>query len=163
MTTVVLVSGTRWATWEHMPLIDAHLRPLVEAGPGVLVHGDGTGGSPQHIGVDRLAASAARDWGWQTVPVPARWHVCDLTVPRDLGGCPDWVHRKRNRAGHWYCGYAGNRRNQQMVQRMPRADHVVVFPAGSIEARSGTRDLWTRAIRGGLHVLDPIPLEVDRG
>lgn len=155
----ILVAGSRHATaTRHRQQISDGIKAALHHRytPGVLVHGDAGG-------VDRIAASLAESWDWETLPVPAAWADCDLTVPADLGGCPDWPHRKTNRAGVEYCPYAGNRRNQALVDVQPRAHVVVVFPAGSIEARSGTRDLYRRAIRAGLFVAPPIPLEVDGG
>lgn len=151
----LIVAGTRRATEEHLPLIGEVLLPICRRDLGVLAHG----GAP---GVDRLAADLAATWGWTPHPMPARWSECDLTVPAELGGCPDWPHRKTRRDGSGYCPYAGPRRNQWLVDLSPRADHVLVFPAGSIEARSGTRDLWQRAARAGFQP-QVHPLEVGHG
>lgn len=153
----VLISGTRHATAVlHRPTIADGIKAAFGGRwcDAVLIHGDAPG-------VDTIAAELAESWGWQVKAMPADWPTCDLTVPQELGGCPDWPHRKRRRDGSTYCPYAGRRRNQTMVDLVPRADHVLVFPAAGPVARSrGTWDLYRRAVRAGLNVHDPIPLEV---
>lgn len=151
---IVLIGGSRHATTAHVELIAAALAPSI--GPAVLRHG----GAP---GVDTLAAGIVQPWGWTVEAFPAAWEVCDETLPPELGGCPDWPHRQRRRTGSTYCPYAGHRRNQQMVDAYPHATEVQVFPARSIEDRSGTRDLWMRAIHSGRTVHDPISLNIPTG
>lgn len=148
----LIVAGTRHATGRHVDQIGQVLQPICTTGPGVLAHG----GAP---GVDLLAAQLAHSWGWKTKEVPASWGECDLTVPDDLGGCPDWPHRRTRADGSSWCPYAGRRRNQKLVDLVPRADLVVVFPADGPVARSrGTWDLHRRAIRAGLDTHTPVPL-----
>lgn len=137
----VIVSGSRYAGQDHLELIGSVLQPICRRGPGVLAHGDAKG-------VDRIAAGLAQAWGWQVKPVPARWSECDLTVPEDLGGCPDWTHRKRRRGGRDYCPRAGWRRNQRLADLTPRADFVITFPDQRGD-KSGTGDLILRARRAG--------------
>lgn len=136
----VIVSGSRYATEEHLEFIGSKLQPICRRDLGVLAHGDAAG-------VDHLAAGLAETWGWIPYPVPARWPECDLTVPEDLGGCPDWPHRKRRRDGADYCPRAGWRRNQRLVDLTPRADFVVAFPDQRKD--SGTKDFLRRARRAG--------------
>ena len=82
-------------------------------------------------------------------PPPAAWSECDLTVPEELGGCPDWPHRKPHRNGRGsYCPRAGYRRNQRLVDLVPRAELVVAFPDQRGD-KSGTGDLIRRARRAG--------------
>lgn len=153
---VILVSGTRSATPAHLPTIRQRIKEALrfEYVMAELVHGDAPG-------LDKLVDGLARQWRWRVSPVPADWATCDLTVPPDLGGCPDWVHRKRNRRGDEYCPYAGNRRNQVMADRRPKATDVLGFPAAGPKSRSrGTWDLLHRAKRAGLNVHKPCPLEV---
>jgi hypothetical protein len=137
----LIVSGSRYATQEqHIEVIGPVLLAVCRRDLGVLAHGDAAG-------VDRIAAGCARTWGWQVKPVPARWGECDLTVPEDRGGCPDWPHRKKRRDGRDYCPRAGWRRNQRLVDLTPRADVVVVFPDQRRD--SGTKDFIRRARRAG--------------
>lgn len=150
----LIVAGSRHATGQHIDQIGQTLAPICTTSPGVLLHGGARG-------VDQLAAQLARSWGWQTNEVPASWGECDLTIPADLGGCPDWPHRKTRPDGSSWCPYAGRRRNQQLVDLQPRADLVVVFPAdGPVSASRGTWDLHRRARRAGLHVLPPVPITI---
>lgn len=152
-TRIVLVSGSRHATTAHVELIAGTLGLLCAGGPGVLR----TGGAP---GLDTLAGQIVTPWGWDLDVVPAEWQRCVPDIAAELGGCPDWPHRKTRRDGTEFCPYAGPRRNQIMVDRGPRATDVQVFPAGDIETQSGTRDLWMRAIRAGLNVHHPAPLPI---
>jgi len=154
----IIVSGSRWATPEqHGELIGAVLLAACHRDAGVLAHGDAKG-------VDRIAAAVAGAIpGWQVKPVPARWGECDLTVPEDRGGCPDWPHRKRRKDGRDYCPRAGWRRNQRLVELLPRADLVVAFPDQRGD-KSGTGDLIQRARRAGLDPqVHPIEVVVSRG
>jgi hypothetical protein len=147
----LLVSGSRWATPEqHGQLVASALLAVCRRDAGVLAHGDAAG-------VDRIAAAVAETIpGWKAYPVPALWAGCDLTVPVDLGGCPDWPHRKRRRDGASYCPRAGWRRNQRLVDLTPRADVVVTFPDQRRD--SGTKDFIRRARRAGY---DPQVREIE--
>lgn len=141
----VIVSGSRYATKEqHIEVIGSVLLAVCRRDLGVLAHGDADG-------VDRIAASLATTWGWRVKAVPARWFDCDLTVPEELGGCPDWPHRKRGKGGRDYCPRAGWRRNQKLVDLQPRADYVVAFP--DQRKNSGTWDFVRRALRAGYEPL----------
>lgn len=135
----LIVSGSRYATEEHIGVIGPALLRICARDLGVLAHGDAAG-------VDRIAAECATTWGWQVKAVPAAWSECDLTVPEELGGCPDWPHRKR-KGGRDYCPRAGLRRNQKLGDLTPRADYVVAFP--DQRKNSGTWDLIRRALRAG--------------
>lgn len=152
----LLVAGTRHATKKHIEQIGPALQSICHRDLGVLVYGAA-------VGVDTLAAQLVRTWGWQTHPVRARWAECVPGLPAELAGCPAGSHRHIRRDGTDYCPYAGPRRNQRMVDLQPRADHVVVFPAaGRREKSRGTWDLHDRAVKAGLNVHPPVPLEVDR-
>lgn len=147
----LIVSGSRYATEaEHLEFIGEKLLAVCRRNLGVLAHGDAAG-------VDRIASELADTWGWTPYPVPARWSECDLTVPEDLGGCPDWTHRKRKN-GRDYCPRAGWRRNQRLVDLTPRADAVVAFPDQRGD-KSGTGDFLRRAKRAGYKPLE-YPIEV---
>jgi hypothetical protein len=137
----IICSGSRFAGGSHVEFIGSKLLPIVRRDLGVLAHGAAPG-------VDSIVAEAAAVWGWQVKPVPARWTECDLTVPEDLGGCPDWVHRKPRRDGSDYCPRAGWRRNQRLADLTPRADYIVTFPDQRGD-KSGTGDLIRRARRAG--------------
>lgn len=143
----VIVSGTRYADGEHVSIIGEALQAIFRRDLGVLAHGGARG-------VDTIAADMADNWGWKVKLVPALWAECDLTVPEDRGGCPDWPHRK-TRGGRDYCPRAGGRRNQRLVELQPRADFVVVFP--DQRRVSGTRDFLKRAVRAGY---DPSVYEI---
>jgi hypothetical protein len=153
----LIVSGTRHATGANLPQITAALKPICAEGPGVLVYGAAPG-------VDTLTAQLVRGWGWHLLPVRARWAECVPGLPAELGGCPAGPHRKTRANGVDYCPYAGPRRNQRMTDLRPRPQHVVVFPAaGPREKSRGTWDLHDRAVKAGLNVHPPVPLQVRRG
>ncbi len=70
----VVVTGDRHARREEWAgtIINA-LAPLrVSADVAVLIHGDGDGPNGAD-GIDRIAATIARETGWQVIPVPAMW------------------------------------------------------------------------------------------
>lgn len=110
---VVLVSGSRHATAERHASIVAtvldqyygHYRR-----PVVLRHG----GAP---GIDTIAADRAHQWLWSTDPHPADWANCGPD-------CPPRPHRKLGLYGP-YCPLAGPRRNQAMVDALPRPGVVL--------------------------------------
>lgn len=152
----VIVSGSRYADDSHREFIGEKLLAICRRDLGVLAHGGAKG-------VDSIAASMADTWGWRVKPVLARWSECDLTVLEDLGGCPDWPHRKLNGRGEQYCPRAGWRRNQRLVDLTPRADFVITF-ADQRGDKSGTGDLISRAKRAGYKPLEyPIEVVIPRG
>lgn len=161
---IIVVSGTRHARREHRPIVADTLAAVAGDDEVELRHG-GQGDRRRDRGVDAIAANLAEQWGWRVTTIPADWDECDHSLPAELGGCPSRRHRKRRKYGPGdYCPRAGQRRNQWMVDRRPRADDVVTFPADGPVARS--RDTWglyRRAIRAGLHVHKPVPLEVSSG
>lgn len=161
---IILVSGTRHARRRHRPVVAGTLVAVAGDDEVELRHG-GQGDRDEDHGVDAIAADLAEKWGWRVTTIPADWDTCDHSLPQELGGCPDRPHRKRRRSGPGdYCPSADPRRNQWMVDRRPRADDVVVFPAdGPVELSRSTWDLHRRAIRAGLHVHKPVPLEVSGG
>lgn len=146
----LIVSGSRYADESHRAFIGEKLLAICRRDLGVLAYGGAKG-------VDSIAADLADTWGWRVKPVLARWSECDLTVPEDLGGCPDWTHRRRKN-GRDYCPRAGWRRNQRLVNLTPRADFVITFPDQRGD-KSGTGDLIRRARRAGYEPLE-YPIEV---
>lgn len=163
MSTLILVSGSQWATAaEHRGVVwHALHQPVITygSGPPTLLHGDARG-------VDRIADQEARLRAWDVLAFPAEWRHCDATVAPERGGCPDRPHLRSGRFGPW-CPLAGHRRNQQMVdaaeaeREAGAAVLVFAFPAADSGVRSGTGDLIDRAVRAGLRV-DVRPIAVTR-
>lgn len=150
MSTVLLGSGTRHATRSDRPLVKACMEDLADL-VGVdpddrdvdWVHGAAPGW-------DRLSAAIAEeDFGWRTVPVPAKWQECDPSW------CPPQPHLLPRRGGGSFCPHAGPRRNQLMLDRYgPNALGALAMPERGLgRRRSGTRDFLERASDFGLYVL----------
>ena len=152
--TLIIVSGTRHArTDQHRADVEFRLSRWRPGAGATLVHGDAPG-------VDRLAAFVAASWAWNVVAVPAQWQTCDASIPRELGGCPKGPHLKVKH-GRTYCPFAGNRRNQSMIDGWPHAESVLAFPALGSAGKSGTWDLVHRAADAGL-TPQIFPLAVSR-
>ena len=143
MSVRILVTGSRNWTLRR-PVEDAiqgWLRtPPVTLDPEVtLVHGDCRG-------LDRIASHLAEGWGWTVEPHDAAWEgPCDPSWPACRPG-----HRVRRSGGSTACPEAGKRRNQAMVDLMPRADVCIGFLLG---ASWGTRDCLRRAVAAGIPVV----------
>jgi len=120
---VVLLTGGR--DWAHPDPIQQLLAEIKNSrGPDevlVLRHGRAARGA------DVLGDRIGRVLGYQIDACPASWYdPCD-PVFCDRPG----VHRRSDRNGDSYCPQAGNRRNQYMIDKWPRPDEVVAFPAPS--------------------------------
>jgi len=89
-------------------------------------------------GVDILAGEIAKFLGCEVDEMPAEW--------RNHEGCRcnEW------RKAHSYCGFAGPRRNRQMLDKT--VDVVLAFHPSITESK-GTKDCVNEAVRRGMRVL----------
>lgn len=136
--TVIIVSGTRWATEKHLPSIEnAMLSGLRAASlqppfPVRVVEGEADG-------VDRLSKLVAAQRYWPVDPVPADWETCGEGCP------PGSSHRRTRRDGSDYCPVAGPRRNQLMLDKYPNAFVVAMpgyDPLSSVAWRAQSKGSW---------------------
>jgi hypothetical protein len=96
-------------------------------------------------GLDKQVAKVARRLGLTVDPMPAEWrkHIGYPDTTTECR-CNEW------RKAHSYCGFAGPRRNRQMLDKGPRL--VLSFHHNLTESR-GTRDCVDEAIRRGIPVM----------
>ena len=124
MTYTVLVTGDR--NWQiddpkYLGVIAEELRSLISYttdGEVHIIHGDARG-------VDAIAASVAREYGYDVTPYPAEW---------------DKYHKA-----------AGPKRNQQMLDE--GTPNLVLAFHDDIKTSKGTKDMVKRALKAGVQVL----------
>ena len=151
--TLLLVTGTRWATIaDHGLIVQRTILNTAEPEPGphVVYVGDARG---VDFIADRLFRHRA---GWAVhPPFEASWEECTAE-------CPAGHRRRRKFSAEEYCPTAGMRRNRTMVQAFVAAGgkQVLAFPAANVRS-SGTTGCIADAKRAGLVVADPILLTVD--
>lgn len=95
-------------------------------------------------GFDKVAAREARELGMDIDRCPADWRNC-------CAQCRPG-HRKTRPDGSDFCPTAGHRRNQRMVDKLPRPTLVIACPVGGAQGSRGTFDCAARADRAGLPV-----------
>lgn len=135
---VVLFTGSQ--KWRDSRPIRAELDRVKAEHPGrVLVPRHGA--CPR--GGDAIAERVGKELGYRIERHPARWQA-----PCDPQFC--WPnHLKRDRLGRLYCPSAGFRRNQKMVDTVPRPDIGVAM----IKDKSpGTTDCVRRMRTAGIPV-----------
>lgn len=133
----VLITGSR--TWSDTLTIAVTLAQHdPDTGPvPTLVSGHCLPRTPDEPpGADLLCEQEAERLDWRVERHPADWPTCGDECPRG--------HRRRDRAGRWYCPWAGRRRNQHMADL--GADLCRAFHLGT----PGTRDMIKRAKRAGI-------------
>lgn len=122
---IIVVTGGR--DWDDEKTVRMALKEHAREGD-LLIHGDCRG-------LDRQAGAVGASMGLRVEPMPAEW--------RNHTGCrcSEW---KRT---YSYCGFAGPRRNREMLDRMP--DIVLAFHPNLNKSR-GTKDCATEAVRRGI-------------
>lgn len=102
-------------------------------------------------GLDKLAAEQAEVWGMEIDKQVPDWKNCTDKCPPNC--------RKVREDGTDYCRQAGFRRNQRMVDKLPRPSICLAFPIGGAANSAGTFDCATKAQMAGLPTwwYDPTP------
>lgn len=130
---VVLLTSSR--TWTDPRPIRAELTKIRDENPGrqlVLRHG----ACPK--GGDLIGERVARQLGYRIERYPARWN-------RDCDSACKPNHRTRDRLGRLTCPAAGPRRNQEMVDTVPRPTECVAFIKDASRGASGCVRMARRA------------------
>ena len=115
----IIISGGRW--FNDADVIADYLAYLRDRYGDELVII--TGGAP---GADTIAEQICALAGITCEVFTAHWGECGPECPP--------VHMKVNSRGELYCPTAGHRRNQRMLDRLPRAARNASQPVGGVAA-----------------------------